>query len=289
MVPKVDPAAAFKSLFSGLPAGGATMSAEAAKALAGARARRKSVLDLLAGNTQRLLTRLGTGDKATMQRYLDELRDFETRVAAAGEVNSSGLCGSLMVPGPIPDAGVGNAGNYSNEDRRAELMVDYVAAALACNRTRVATLQMTWVQCFMSMVPINKLKTDLHEASHAAGTARDVADGIKWHMKHFARLVAKLKDTKEVDGSSLLDNTALVFAFEGGHGFDPDAGMPSSSHSSENMIVLYAGRAGGLKPGKAIAATGKHPAQVMITAMNAVGVPTTKLGDVSGTISEMML
>ena len=78
-----------------------------------------------------------------------------------------------------------------------------------------------------------------------------------------------------------------VFLHEGGHGLDPSSGKQNSSHSSERMACLIAGRAGGLKPGRHVVATNKHPAQVLICAMNAVGVNTPALGEVSGAMPEL--
>jgi hypothetical protein len=54
------------------------------------------------------------------------------------------------------------------------------------------------------------------------------------------------------------------------------------------MVALIAGRAGGLKPGQHVATDGAHPARVLISAMNAVGVTTDTLGEVSGTIPELL-
>ena len=81
---------------------------------------------------------------------------------------------------------------------------------------------------------------------------------------------------------------AIVFLHEGGHGLDPSSGNMNSSHSTENMACLIAGRAGGLRAGEHIRLQNKQPAQVLATAMNAVGVPTTGLGEVSGTIPELI-
>lgn len=285
--PRSDLRSVFDSLFTG--AGAVSPSADPAAAKAAlelARLRRTSALDLVRDGTMRLAgdPRLGSEDRARLQRYLEELRALEASIQKIGDAPASASCAPPAAPAPLPAA----SGSYSQEDRRAELMTDYLALALACNHTRVATLQLTWTQCFMSIAPISGRSTDVHEASHAAGTPMDVAAGIKWHVKHFARLAARLAELKEVDGSSVLDHTALVLFFEGGHGFDPEASRRLSSHSSENMMVVYAGRAGGLRPGKHVLAQDRHPAQVMLTAMNAVGVATERLGEVSGAISEMM-
>src|SRR5213078_1564275 len=100
-----------------------------------------------------------------------------------------------------------------------------------------------------------------------------------WHMKHFATLLGKLAGSAEGAGR-LIDSCAVLFLHEGGHGLDTATGKTNSSHSTENMACLIAGGAGGLRPGQHVVATGKHPANVVISAMNAVGVPE-KLGEVS--------
>ena len=68
---------------------------------------------------------------------------------------------------------------------------------------------------------------------------------------------------------------------------DTSSGKANSSHSTENMACLIAGRAGGLSPGQHVVAAGKHPANVLITAMNAVGVPGN-LGELSGNIPQLL-
>jgi hypothetical protein len=78
----------------------------------------------------------------------------------------------------------------------------------------------------------------------------------------------------------------MVLVLEGGHGWDPEGPKPRSAHSTENMVAYIAGRAGGLKPGQHVAAKGKHPANVVASALNAVGVPGD-LGEVKGNIPEL--
>jgi hypothetical protein len=102
-------------------------------------------------------------------------------------------------------------------------------------------------------------------------------------VKHFASLISKFASTPE-PGGTMMDNTAMVFLLEGGHGFDPGSGKTWSSHSTENMACLVAGKVGGLKTGLHLQATGMHPARVLITAMRAAGYSGTSLGEVSGEI-----
>jgi hypothetical protein len=53
------------------------------------------------------------------------------------------------------------------------------------------------------------------------------------------------------------------------------------------MVLLVAGRAGGLQPGRHIAATGKHPVQGLISCMKAAGYTQNSLGEVTGDIPEL--
>jgi hypothetical protein len=284
----VSPRAAFDSLFVGFTPVDPAEAARRAFLLK----QRKSVLDLVGGKTEKLMGALGSQDKQRMQRHLDEVRDLERRISAVAP-DGGGACQMLPDPGADPavggnqtvNGGTGfdvNAG-YSNEDARATMLTDILHMAMVCDLTRVGTLQYTMAQSHMNMYPLIGIPYDLHEIGHSSYGTMGMSQGIAWHMKHFARLVAKFRDTPE-DIGTMLDNMAIVMVHEGGHGFDPSANKTYSSHCTDNMACLIAGRAGGLKPGRHVVANGSHPAQVLITAMNAVGVPTSTLGEVSGTI-----
>jgi hypothetical protein len=125
-------------------------------------------------------------------------------------------------------------------------------------------------------------ENDMHGLTHAANQ-RGVSDAVAWHVKQLARLTKKLGERTEADGSTLLDHSAAVLIFEGGHGFAGEFNKGDSSHSTENMCVLIAGRAGGLAAGRHVRAVNKHPANVVLSAMRAVGV-RGPLGEVADTI-----
>ena len=289
---QVSPKAAFDALFQGFVP---VDPAEAAHQEFLLR-QRKSVLDLVATSTQQLVDQLGAGDKTRLQRHLDEVRDLERRVAAIPP-SAGGACQILPDPGADPAIGgnqdaTGGTGfdinaGYSDEDTRARLFCDLIHMAMVCDLTRVASLQFTMAQSHMSMYPLTGHPYDLHELGHSGLGTAAVSEGIAWHMKHFGYLVAKFRDTPE-DIGTMLDNMAIVMLHEGGHGFDPSSGNMYSSHCTDNMACLIAGKAGGLVPGQHVVAAGKHPANVLVTAMNAVGVPTPALGEVAGSIPALL-
>ncbi|MFZ5470713.1 MAG: DUF1552 domain-containing protein [Myxococcota bacterium] len=291
--PQTSPQQAFNALFGGFTPPGVDPAA-AARFDFDQRSRR-SILDLVRGNTERLIPKLGAADRVRLSLHLEEIRELERRVAAIPPPQTS-TC--VVPPSPTDPAlggnqGVDGSGNttygqnlgYSGEEERARAFADLIHMAFACDLSRVASLQMTMFQSHLNMYQLTGQATDCHELGHggAPGGTLAISRGIAWHMKHFAYLVSRFRDTPEGNGS-MLDNMAIVYLFEGGHGFDSGAGAQNSSHSTENMACLVAGRAGGLQPGQHVVANGMHPAQVLVTAMKAVGYTANTLGEVTGDI-----
>jgi hypothetical protein len=297
----VSPALAFDMLFSNFMPSSDPVDA---KRQAFALKRRRSVVDLVKGHADELVKHLGGADQRRIEQHLDEIRALEKHIAAIPP-SGDGACAPPTSPGADPPLGGDNDGasqqggsgystsnGYSNEEERARAFCDLIHMAFTCDLTRSISLMFTMAQSHMNMYPLTQQAADLHEIGHNGvnggnDSTAEVSKSIAWHMKHFAYLIAKMRDTPEA-GASLLDSSAIVMLHEGGHGLDPSSGTENSAHSTENMACLLAGGAGGLKPGQHVVAQGKHPANVLITAMQAVGVETDTLGEVSGAIPELM-
>jgi hypothetical protein len=271
--PTSSPRVAYQSLFANFSP---TDPGQVAKAKA-LLAQRKSVLDFVAGDTQALMNRLGQADKIRMQQHFDQIRGLEQRLDTVAPVGQT--CKLLPDPGADPPVGNISTNGYSGEDHRGDLMSDFIAMAFACDMSRVASFMLASLKCLMLAYPVTQWKNDIHAISHQSGPG-DIGDTVAYFVLQFARLVKKLQAIPEVDGSTVLDHSACILLFEGGHGHDPESGG-TGAHSTENMTVLIAGGAGGLKAGQHIVAQGKHPANVVISGMHAVGVDAP-LGDVSG-------
>jgi hypothetical protein len=292
--PFESPRLAYESLFTGFTPPDPAEAALAQKQLL----RRKSVLDLVKGDVERLVPRLGAWDRARMERHLDEIRELEKRIDAIPP-SVTETCYPLLDPGDDPpvgdpvytgeDLGYSSHANYSHEEQRAAVMVDLIHMAFACDLSRVATLQLNRWKSYLNMLPLIGVSSDLHELSHGGGSDDlDLARAISWHVGHYARLLAKLKGTPDGLGGTLLDHTAAVMTFEGGQGYDPEGGDAVDGHSTENMTMLIGGRAGGLVPGTHVAlGNQKHPANVIVSAMNAVGLTGDTLGEVSGGVDAL--
>ena len=272
-----SPAQLFASLFG--TAAGTVASGDAALT---ERTRQKSILDYLADRTNALRSKLGKEDNARLTRHYDEIRALEKRLDA---VPATGCPVPLAPVEPAKSADA--KGLTSNEEARATLMVDLLVKAFVCDQAVAAAVSLSWSQSFMGGAQIAGNNLDLHQIHHNYGDWNLAAKTVGWHVKHFARLVSALKATTDFDGKKMLENSAVVLCFDGGHGTS-DIGGAHSTHSSDNMVVLAAGKSGGLRTDKGhIPSGGKHPGQVTLAALRSLGV-TRSLGDLRVPLPELM-
>lgn len=271
---------------------------------------RRSVLDLITQKRQRLLGMLGAADRERVGRHFDEIRALELRLQQLPEA-ATDTCIKPTEPGADPTVGGDNAGStssdiatntgYSGEHERTRFMLDLIHMAFVCDLTRVATMQITAFQSHMNTYAISQyfdspialsrpLQADLHEVGHNGDAdfrgQLPVSLCLQWHIGHYAYLLDKLKQTPEGAGT-LLDNSAIVFMPEAGHGrhLNTPSDTAPRTHSVEEMILLVGGRAGGLSPGRHLATMGAHPVQCLLSCMQAVGYQEDQLGEVSGALA----
>jgi hypothetical protein len=298
---QVSPSIVYHSLFDGFTPTDASARAQHDFDLRA----RQSVLSLITDKRTRVLGTVGATDRTRLERHFDEIRDLELRIASLPPV-TGGQCQPPADPGPDLPVGGNNAGSgsdtiatntgYSDEGTRARLMADLIHMAFVCDITRVATLQITVFQSHMNVYPISSalgvpIRADLHECGHNGDAMTrgqiPVSTCLQWHISHYAYLLNKLKNTQEGAGN-VLDNSAIIFMPEAGHGQQlNDAMSANATHSVEKMVLLVAGRAGGLKPGRHIASAQAHPGQVLISAMQAVGYTKNTFGEVTGPLPDL--
>lgn len=289
--PTFSPQLAYNALFSGFTPDDPADAAARALALQ----KRKSVLDLVDRRMDGRLKRLGASDKIRIERHFDEIRALEARLQAMPP-DQTGACMLPADPGQDPPLGGEQTGpsdydvnkGYSGEELRAPLLADFIHMAVTCDLTRVVSFMLSMWQSYMNIQPLTGWASNMHITNHGQNPDAPITElenVIAWHVDKLAYLVSKLRNTPEGAGS-VLDNCALVFLNEGGHGYGYEGGLQYSSHSTDNMVALVAGRAGGLQPGQHIVApaSANHPVNVTLSAMQAAGYAGNSLGEVSGTI-----
>jgi hypothetical protein len=285
--PYYSPLSAWNAIFSSLDTGGES---EEAKAL---RLQRASILDATLEQAKDLMKRLGTADKARLQNHLEAIYDLEKRINATASGDECEI--PEMPPDDPPVFNPGGVG-YAGENVRAELFTELIYTGLKCDIARVATMCYTFAQTFVDATELTG-RPDLAQYGDAHGVGHFASNEgkgtiVAWHLKHFAALVEKLRDTDEPgddDGTTMLDRSALVLQFESGW----NAGDP---HTGNNMLAIIAGGMKGnlpLKQGQHIVVDNLHPASVSLSAMNNAlakspgEMPVSSLGEVDDVIEEL--
>jgi hypothetical protein len=156
-----------------------------------------------------------------------------------------------------------------------KLMMDLMVTAMACDLTRVGTIQWTDSQAIESL-PFLKLNGNaLTEAHHGYQHDRGYQpDAIKiienWYATQFAYLLDRMAATKEADGTSLLDNTLVLWCKEIQH---------PNSHAQDNMpFVLAGGAHGKLKTGRFLKFSGRSHHDMLSWIQNAFGIDGQSYG-----------
>ncbi|HMF99054.1 MAG TPA: DUF1552 domain-containing protein, partial [Vicinamibacterales bacterium] len=253
-----DPRAVFDQLFGV----GATPQARAAR-----RRKDRSILDWVSESANDLKGRLGTADRERLGSYLDDVREIERRIQKVEAFNASGEAREL------PAAPIGVPDSY---EEHVKLMFDLQAVAFASDITRVFAFKMSR-DVSNRVFPETGVTTGFHIASHhndREDRILDFAKINKYHVSLLPYFLEKLKGTNDGDGN-LLENSLLIYGSPMGN---------PNVHNHKRCPLLVMGHAGGQIPGNLHlkAADGTPMANVMLTALQKLGVETTSFGDSSG-------
>jgi len=270
----------FKTLF---PAGSTMPGGTTAEERA--RRRQKSVLDFVLEDANRLNGRLGAGDKQRLGHYLQAISEVEKQVIVTTPPTAA--CTAPAAPA--------TGGDWHS---KSKLFIDLAVLAMACDRTRIVTLQYSdswgvnykgypigtgtealkdWSDHFIS----HKLD-DTDRATDLDGMPRAEAQRIadarvvmtsRFKVRRFAYLISALKRTPGSNGGSLFDETLAMYVSENGDG---------DSHGRKNMPILLAGHAGGFQTGRVVAATDKPTGALHASIIKRMGIDVSSYGTPAG-------
>jgi hypothetical protein len=276
LAPISSPSLLFSTLFGSVP-GGSTGGGGSAAAALEAR-KQQSVLDFVLEDSKSLTAKVSAADRVRLDQHFTELRELELRLSSVPPV-STATCTSPTNPGTDPVLGAtGTFGGWSNETLRGDLMADMIGLAIACDITRAVSLMLSFDQSFLKTQDPAGNFADMHATGHS-GTSAQIGFNANWHVGRFAKMVKRLADTPDGGGTTLLDSTVVVMVFAEG----------SNSHNTGDMTAFIAGVPSKLKAGQHIASGGAHPAKLMISAMQAAGLTTNTLGDISGAFAPVLV
>jgi hypothetical protein len=263
--PILDPRALFERLFGD----GTVLSAEARVAQA---AERRSILDYVMGDTNKLKNDLGSTDKRKLDEYLSSIREIERQMEKAAKDNTQ--------IDPKMDKPYGIPADFAEHFR---LMTDIVTVAFQADLTRVLTFLMTREGTSRAYRELG-IPDGHHPLTHHQGKTdqmEKVRQINEYHTAQLATWLTKLKSIKEGD-SNLLDNSMIVYG----------AGLSDGNrHTHEDLPTIIAGSAGGyFKTGRRIVCRRETPmCNLFLTMMDRMGVKMEFFGDSSGHLNGLDL
>ncbi|HEU4620184.1 MAG TPA: DUF1552 domain-containing protein [Gammaproteobacteria bacterium] len=211
-----------------------------------------SILDSVIAAASRLNSRLGAEDRSTVEEYLDNIREVESRIQSSAHRAASA--------GEIPDAPAGIPASY---DEHVRVMYDLIALAWRADITRVATF-MKGVEASSIGYPQIGVPESHHIVSHHGNvpeTMRKYAKINAYHLSLFGDFIEKLRTTKDGDGT-LLDHAMVMYGSGMGNG---------DKHDQSRIPIMLAGSATGrLKGGRHIATPNPTPLANLIAGLGAV-------------------
>lgn len=254
--PQEEPARVFDFLFKDAAEVGNSGSAEQI------RLRRQSVLDGIIGRYERLNSSLGIEDRARLEIHLSSIRELERQVVTDAQI-------SCATPDK-PVADYDRSGD--NLDAYGRVQSDLMASALACGLTNVASF--LWLGMGSAHTTFSNLghNTNNHALAHSRDVSR-LVECNRFFAEQVSYLMDRLEEYPDVGGSSLLDNTLILWWNELGTG---------NSHNSDPAPFVLAGGAGdALEMGRFIRFSDSQQSNdMLLTVHNAVtGADDTVFGD----------
>jgi hypothetical protein len=228
---------------------------------------RGSMLDLIADDLAALQRKVGHADRARLDQHLTSLRAVERRLEAPAP-----SCGLVQAPALI-EAPMG----LEQVEAQHRQMAELIALALACDLTRVFTVQFSacagnerfWqLGSDEGLHVITHLEPMPQPTIHAATTLT---------MGCFADLLDVFQRTPDGAGT-LLDNVSVLATSDVADGF---------THSNDDYPMLIAGGgAGRLQPGTHLRTQGSSVSRGVLTALHGAGVALPSWGVAQGRETE---
>ena len=268
--PETNPRAAFDRLFANVvPADGQTSPPAEDPSAVAARAEQQAIVDLLQDDLQRLRQRVGSQEYQKLDAHLEGLLALEQRLNASVTTPTPTLGCAIPEAPPESSGGALGGGGASFPDEITQ-MIDIVAHALACDVTRVASLQISYGFSNVTHTWLGQTSAH-HTMSHDLTDRRAELEAIDtWYATQFNYLLDHL-DSVDEGGSTLLDNTLVVWGRE----------LGTTAHRFENVPFVVAGGGGfGLNTGRYLSLGNQKHAKLLVSIAQHLGLDLNGVGNI---------
>ncbi len=263
---EVDPRAVFERLFGNSDPG------ETAESRARRQSMKRSVLDFVLDDANKLKKHLGLRDQSKLDEYFTGVREIEDRLARVEKINADPSLGSKM-PAGVPQ-GMGE---------HIRLLCDMMTLAFQADLTRICTFMIANDGSNRSYKELG-VSEGHHDMSHHGGDAYkldQVAKINKFHAEQVAYFLEKLDSIREPEGT-LLDNSMIVYG----------AGISDGNrHNHDNLPILLAGGGAGTikQQGQHLKFAPDTPLNdLFLSMMDRMGVHAETIGDSTGRLTTLI-
>jgi len=230
--------------------------------------RERSALDCVLADMRSLKTGLSKTDTEKVDEYAEAVRDIERRLGKEEKW--------LHTPLKKPKTKTSEPTPTLEGVPEVEVMYDLMVAAMQVDACRVFTYRLPGDSICASIGS----SFSAHNLSHYSGEekTRDSIKRDQAHAKLLARLITKLKQSREIDGSSMLDHTTIVFGSN-----------LRTKHSLDNCPTLVAGGGAGFVHGRHLVMKDeKTPlCNLWLSVLKGSGIRTDSFGDSTGVVESL--
>jgi hypothetical protein len=249
MTPEANPRQVFERLF------GAGSMNERINGLKQRRAEQRSILDFVMEDAGDMRRQLNPHDKDKLDQYLTGVRELEERIQRAEKLGDP--------KNPTQETPTGVPATYAEH---IQVMFQTLLLAFQTDSTRVATMLLAHDGSNRSFAEIG-IPEGHHDLSHHGGNEekiQKISDIDLWYVKQLAAFMEKLRDTRDVDGNSLLHNSMIVYGSGNADG---------NHHTHINLPIVLAGGGGGaLTPGRFVKHGSKPTSNLFLSLADRMGV-----------------
>jgi hypothetical protein len=231
----------------------------------------RSILDGFVRQAADLQKKLGAKDRATVNDYLESVREIERRIDKTGIEQTNADVAVPTSPAGIP---------YSYEDH-LKLMYDLLVLAFQANITRVVTF-MVAREISNRTYPHVGVPDGHHAISHHQNRPEKMEKNVKiqtYHTTLLSRFLETMQATRDGDGS-LLDHSVMLY------------GSNMSNSNAHNHFplpnLIIGGASGRMKGNRHLKYTDHTPmTNLLLGVLDKAGVNVETLGDSSGKTAEL--
>ncbi|MEM9587613.1 MAG: DUF1552 domain-containing protein [Planctomycetota bacterium] len=231
---------------------------------------RRSILDVVRADAERLVKRLGRTDQRKMDEYFTSIREVERRIEMVEHQDAAAL----------PDLDV-PYGRVEAFREHARLMYDLMVIGFQTDTTRVATFMLDNAGGNRAYTDVG-VKEAHHGLSHHRNKPETVAKIEKIDLylaEQFAYFLDKMDSVQE-HGGTLLDHSMVLY----GSGISD-----GNRHRHEDLPIVLAGSAGGqIETGRYITTKDERPmGNLFLSMLDVMGTPAESIGDSTGRLAEL--